>query len=860
MDGPAGARRVRRQRGRPARNVRRPRRDGPHSAARPLLLLLRGGDAGRAVPWARPSCWPTWPPGTRRGHGGAGGAGPRGAPARRCGRGRGARRPSGSSAARSPSSSTGTRRTGPSWWRAARRGCGRISSSRPRASSSRRSTPRGSWPGSCSTTRRSSRWARRATSWACGSGSRTTSPSGWRRRPSAPRDRALTEAIAYTSERIVFDKPVATYQTVRHRLVEMFQQVEMARAGFQFAAWASDTESPERAQAAAMASSYAADAGVRVTGDDIQLHGGVGFTWANDAHFLFKRVKQNELLAGGAGAAAPPAGDALHRIGMTTFELRPMPAELAERYRAEGAWDDRTLGEFLRDCLLEDPSAALPHLVADPPPPRDRRRGLRGVAARGGRLACPRARAGRRGGLPAAQLGRGGHHLLRLRHARRDAGADRALLRPQGGRLHPPPERGQGAASSCRASASATTWPTWRRCATGWRAWSRSWWWATSRRRRVRVRPLRRACATRSPIDGPAHVDPDGAAVIGYTSGTTADPKGVVHTHRTLGCEVRQLSDHQSMRDLPSLVGAPVGHAIGMLGGLLCPLYSGRPDLHDRRLGPAHGPRRHGGGAHLRRERLHVLLHEPARLPRASGPSTSNSCATSGLGGSPIPNAVAERADELGISLVRSYGSTEHPSITGSQHDAPKEKRIHTDGRPMAWVEIRTVDEDGHDVGVGQPGEILSRGPDRFAGYTDAALTAEAVDADGWFSTGDIGVIDEDGYLTITDRVKDIIIRGGENVERGRGRAAPGAHEGRGRGGGGGGTRRAARRARLRVLPHAAGERSRRTSRPCGRTCSAAGLTRQKWPEEIRIVDELPRTPSGKIQKFVLRQRLREGG
>jgi alkylation response protein AidB-like acyl-CoA dehydrogenase len=114
-------------------------------------------------------------------------------------------------------------------------------------------------------------------------------------------DRALGEAIAYTSERIVFDRPVATYQTVRHRLVEMFQQVEMARAGVQYAAWASDTDAPDRAQAAAMAASYAADAGVRVTGDDIQLHGGVGFTWANDAHFLFKRVKQNEVLIGGAG-------------------------------------------------------------------------------------------------------------------------------------------------------------------------------------------------------------------------------------------------------------------------------------------------------------------------------------------------------------------------------------------------------------------------------------------------------------------------------------------------------------------------------------------------------------------------------
>ena len=140
-------------------------------------------------------------------------------------------------------------------------------------------------------------------------------------------DRALAEAIAYTSERIVFDKPVATYQTVRHRLVEMFQQVEMARAGFQFAAWASDTEAPERAQAAAMAAGYAAEAGVRVTGDDIQLHGGVGFTWANDAHFLFKRVKQNEILFGGSRGAAPPAGRVLHRVGVTgaRFELCPGP-------------------------------------------------------------------------------------------------------------------------------------------------------------------------------------------------------------------------------------------------------------------------------------------------------------------------------------------------------------------------------------------------------------------------------------------------------------------------------------------------------------------------------------------------------
>jgi alkylation response protein AidB-like acyl-CoA dehydrogenase len=116
-------------------------------------------------------------------------------------------------------------------------------------------------------------------------------------------DRALAEAIGYTSTRVVFDRPVATYQSIRHRLVEMFHQVELARAGMQFAAWASDTDAPERGQSAAMASSYANEAGVKITGEDIQMHGGVGFTWANDAHFLFKRAKQNEVLSGGVSQA-----------------------------------------------------------------------------------------------------------------------------------------------------------------------------------------------------------------------------------------------------------------------------------------------------------------------------------------------------------------------------------------------------------------------------------------------------------------------------------------------------------------------------------------------------------------------------
>jgi alkylation response protein AidB-like acyl-CoA dehydrogenase len=112
-------------------------------------------------------------------------------------------------------------------------------------------------------------------------------------------DRALEEAVEYAKVRVVFDRPIASFQSVKHRIVDMYQSLEMARAGVHFAAWAADTGAPERSRAATMAAAYAADAAVRVTGDDIQIHGGVGFTWANDAHFLFKRAKQNEVLMGG---------------------------------------------------------------------------------------------------------------------------------------------------------------------------------------------------------------------------------------------------------------------------------------------------------------------------------------------------------------------------------------------------------------------------------------------------------------------------------------------------------------------------------------------------------------------------------
>ena len=357
------------------------------------------------------------------------------------------------------------------------------------------------------------------------------------------------------------------------------------------------------------------------------------------------------------------------------------------------------------------------------------------------------------------------------------------------------------------------------------------------------------------PVDAACVADPDGPALIAYTSGTTAEPRGAVHTHRSIGAEVRQLAA-AAPSGPPALVGAPISHAIGLLGGLLVPVHRGQPvhmiDLWEPDVvldamledGLSAG----SGATYFLTSLLdHSKLHaRHLALMRQLG-----------LGGAPVPAAVADRATAMGISLVRFYGCTEHPSITGGAAGDPPDRRRYSDGRPLAGVEVRVVDDGGVDLAAGEAGEILSRGPDLFAGYLDPSLTDACIDRDGWFATGDVGVLDG-GYLTITDRKKDIIIRGGENISA------------------------AEVEQQLLLLPGVAevavvaAPDARLGEHACAFVrCSAGaaaptlhqfrahleqvGLARQKWPEELRVVDDLPRTASGKVQKFVLRQSLRDG-
>jgi len=111
-------------------------------------------------------------------------------------------------------------------------------------------------------------------------------------------DRALQMAIEYSKVRVQFDRPIATFQAIKHKIVDMLHQLELARVGTHWAAWASDVEDAQREPAAAMCKGFVAEAANMITAENIQVHGGVGFTWDVDCHLLFRRVKQNDLLFG----------------------------------------------------------------------------------------------------------------------------------------------------------------------------------------------------------------------------------------------------------------------------------------------------------------------------------------------------------------------------------------------------------------------------------------------------------------------------------------------------------------------------------------------------------------------------------
>ena len=345
--------------------------------------------------------------------------------------------------------------------------------------------------------------------------------------------------------------------------------------------------------------------------------------------------------------------------------------------------------------------------------------------------------------------------------------------------------------------------------------------------------------------------------MVAFTSGTSGRSKGVVHTHRTLGAEVRHHLDVIVPRGAtPQIVASPIAHAAGMTLGLLGPLYRGEPinyadtfDIdfivdvcHRQGLSP-------GGGAAIF---LSALIDHPGftdEIARRMGYVV--------LGGSIVPSELVLKAERRGITVLRSYGSTEHPTISsGLMHDDPAHLRS-TDGRLLPAVEVDIKRADGTSAPTGVEGEIYSRGPDRCAGYLDPTENAGSFDADGWLATGDLGVLDSAGHLAVTGRANDLIIRNGINISPAEVENAvlscPGVAD----------------VAVVGVPDHRTGERAVAFVEPSGPSpptlsdiaahLDRVGLAKPKWPEELRLVTGFPRTVSGKIQKYVLREQVRDG-
>jgi len=345
---------------------------------------------------------------------------------------------------------------------------------------------------------------------------------------------------------------------------------------------------------------------------------------------------------------------------------------------------------------------------------------------------------------------------------------------------------------------------------------------------------------------------PGTRAMLVYTSGTTAEPKGVQHSHRSLLAEVLSPGRGAAGEEFRHLAMFPPGHVAGLLG-LVRILVHGTPTVVLETWDPAGAARliddyriTHTAGAPVQ---LAGLLDQ-----QASGTASLASVRGFLTGAAAVPPSLVERADAAGIAAYRSYGSSEHPTVSSGAVSDPLPKRARTDGLVLPGNEVRLIGPDGRDVADGTAGEIVTRGPELFVGYTDPALTAEAFLPGGWYRTGDVGVLDSDGYLTVTDRLKDVIIRGGENISSKEVEDLLAEHP-------------AVAEAAVIAVPDAAlGERvcAVIVTRP---GCSfgveqarehfaALGVARQKTPELVQVVDELPRTPAGKVQKFVLRRQL----
>ncbi|OZD11961.1 cyclohexanecarboxylate--CoA ligase [Rhodococcus sp. 06-156-3C] len=352
--------------------------------------------------------------------------------------------------------------------------------------------------------------------------------------------------------------------------------------------------------------------------------------------------------------------------------------------------------------------------------------------------------------------------------------------------------------------------------------------------------------------------DPLGIAQLAFTSGTTSEPKAVMNLHATLDVVIRGWASHVGAGSLGdpmrNLVMSPVGHSTGFFWGALFTVYLGGTAVFIEKWSPEIGAQV------IRDERITFMIGSPTFVIDLLGAAEFQERKASPLrlvaiAGAPIPRPLMRAAEQaLGCTVIPAWGMTEF-GIAVSGRPGLTELNRETDGVPFGSAEISIRDTDGTEAPIGTEGQLWLRGTGMFVGYyNQPGATRDGFDTDGWFSTGDIAKWGPQGSVTITGRSKDIIIRGGENIPVGSVESLIFEHPS------------VIEAAVVGYSDSRLGERACAflrcnpgadlTVAELGAFLVESGLAKRYCPEQVIVVDDFPKTMSGKIRKVDLRDRL----
>ena len=350
---------------------------------------------------------------------------------------------------------------------------------------------------------------------------------------------------------------------------------------------------------------------------------------------------------------------------------------------------------------------------------------------------------------------------------------------------------------------------------------------------------------------------PDDLAVLMYTSGTSGMPKGVMLSYNNLDSDVKSAIQHVKLDGHHKFLGVlPLFHSTGLLATLLAPVQLGSQMVYMGRFHP---------GAVVRAVKEHGIsvitavpsMYAAMAKTKEAGPDAWKDVYASISGGEPLATAVREAFEaKFACKMYEGYGLTE--TIGPIAFNTPDALRSGSVGQIIPGAEVKFVDDDGRDLPPGETGEILMRGPMIMQGYYQLPdVTKEALTADGWFKSGDLGHLDADGYLFVTGRKKDLIIVSGEkavpreieDVLRSHPAVADAAAVGKKDPG----------RGEVVVAFVQLKDGQQATADELRDHCRKQNLKQWKVPREVTVVDDLPKSPTGKVLKRVLSEQVNGG-